>query len=98
LISYAIRDQATLMNNWEDPSYFTGAFPTLFPTGIGGHLDQRPKAVSLKAFAQWALNHHSRRFNISVKYYKTLLTYAGLLATRSLCTSYTMYCKYASRL
>ena len=59
-ISYAIRGQATLMNSWEDPHYFTGAFPTLFPSGLGGHQDQRPVPVSLTAFAQWALNHHSR--------------------------------------
>ncbi len=60
-ISYAIRGQATLMNSWEDPNYFTGAFPTLFPNGLGGHQDQRPISVSLPAFAKWALNHHSRR-------------------------------------
>lgn len=62
-ISYAIRGQATLMSNWEDPHYFTGAFPTLFPTGHGGHLDKRPIPVSFTAFAQWALSHHSRRSN-----------------------------------
>jgi hypothetical protein len=50
LISYAIRGQATLMNSWEDPHYFTGAFPTLFPKGLGGHQDKRPVAVSLDAF------------------------------------------------
>jgi hypothetical protein len=60
-ISYAIRGQATLMSSWECPHYFTGAFPTLFPNGTGGHQDQRPIPVSLNAFAQWALNHHSRR-------------------------------------
>ena len=62
MISYAIRGQATLMSSWEDPNYFTGAFPTLFPRGLGGHQDKRPVAVSLEAFAQWALNHHSRRY------------------------------------
>src|SRR5271170_788163 len=51
VISYSIRGQAALMNSWEDPNYFTGAFPTLFPKGLGGHRDQRPKAVSLSAFA-----------------------------------------------
>ena len=61
MISYAIRGQATLMSNWEDAHYFTGAFPTLFPSGLGGHLDKRQVAVSLEAFAQWTLNHHSRR-------------------------------------
>ena len=39
MIFYTIRGQATLMNSWENPHYFTGAFPTLFPTGLGGHLD-----------------------------------------------------------
>ena len=66
-ISYAICGQAALMNSWEDPYYFTGAFPTLFPNGLGGHQDQRPVPVSLVAFAQWALNHHSRRL-ISLSY------------------------------
>jgi hypothetical protein len=63
LISYAIRGQAKLLNSFNDPHFFTGAFPTLFPTGWGGHLDSRSIPVSLKAFAKWALNHHSRRFN-----------------------------------
>ena len=60
-ISYAIRGQATLVSAWEDPYYFTGAFPTLFPNGLGGHQEKRPVPVSLEAFAKWALNHHSRR-------------------------------------
>jgi len=60
-ISYATHGQGKLMSNWNAPHYFTGAFPTLFPNGIGGHLDERPIPVSLDAFAQWALNHHSRR-------------------------------------
>jgi len=49
-----------LGNVWEDP-LFTCAFPTLFPTGAGGHLDARAQKVSLEAFAKWALKHHSRR-------------------------------------
>lgn len=60
-ISYAIRGQAVLLNHWEDPHYFTGAFPTLFPNGTGGHQDKRDIPVSLMAFAEWALKHHSRR-------------------------------------
>jgi hypothetical protein len=60
-ISYAIRGQAALLNHWEDSHYFTGAFPTLFPNGTGGHRDERPLPVSLMAFAEWALKHHSRR-------------------------------------
>jgi len=60
-ISYAMRGQSALMNNWGDPHYFTAAFPTLFPSGIGGHQDERTVPVSLTAFAEWSLNHHSRR-------------------------------------
>ncbi|KAH9203071.1 hypothetical protein DL95DRAFT_508538, partial [Leptodontidium sp. 2 PMI_412] len=64
-IFYARRDprgQSALVNSWEDPHYLTAAFPTLFPKGIGGHLDQRAVPVSLTAFAEWTLHHHSRRF------------------------------------
>jgi len=53
-----------LMNDYEDAEYFTGAFPTLFPYGRGGHLPQsneRSIPVSLEAWAKWILNHHSRR-------------------------------------
>ncbi|OKO94694.1 ATP-dependent DNA helicase pfh1 [Penicillium subrubescens] len=62
VVSYTIRGEATLMDHWTDPHYFTAAFPTLFPAGIGGHLDERTIPVSLAAFADWALRHHSRRF------------------------------------
>jgi hypothetical protein len=64
--SYHIRyrsdaQSSPLSNVWGDPLYFTAAFPTLYPTGVGGHLDNRPIKVSLEAMGKWALNHHSRR-------------------------------------
>lgn len=61
VIRYAIHGQASLLNQWQDPHYFTSAFPTLFPAGVGGHLDHRAIPVSLAALADWALRHHSRR-------------------------------------
>ncbi|KAN0083232.1 hypothetical protein V8E54_002320 [Elaphomyces granulatus] len=54
-------NSSPLANVWEDPLFFTTAFPTLFPTGSGGHLDNRRSKVSLEAFAQWSLSHHTRR-------------------------------------
>ena len=61
-IRYGFRKESSALSNvWTDPLYFTAAFPTLFPNGSGGHLDDRPIKVSLEAFAKWALNHHSRR-------------------------------------
>jgi hypothetical protein len=60
-IRYGCTDSTALSNSWEDPQYFATAFPTLFPTGLGGHLDERSVKVSLEAFGKWALSHHSRR-------------------------------------
>jgi hypothetical protein len=62
VVEYGIRGQPPLLNHWQDPHYFTSAFPTLFPGGIGGHLDHRALPVSLVAFANWAIRHHSRRY------------------------------------
>jgi hypothetical protein len=51
------------MSTFTDPDYFTAAFPTLFPFGIGEHLSDanrdRPEEVSLKAFARYTMLHHS---------------------------------------
>jgi hypothetical protein len=45
-----IHGQAALLSHWHDSYYFTAAFPTLFPMGVGGHLDQHNNPVSLAAF------------------------------------------------
>jgi hypothetical protein len=60
-LRYAIQGQGILLSHWEDPHYFLSAFPTLFPTGVGSHLDNQPILVSPAAYADWALRHHSRR-------------------------------------
>jgi hypothetical protein len=62
VITYSIQNRPVLLSAFSDPHYFTGAFPTLFPYGIGGHLERRDIAVSLEAFARWSLSHHSRRY------------------------------------
>jgi hypothetical protein len=97
-ISYAVRGQSALMNNWEDPHYFTAAFPTLFPEGIGGHQDQRAVPVSLMAFAEWALSHHSRRQVAPIHCHEDLIIFAGSRATRPSCTFSTMYCNSEAHL
>jgi hypothetical protein len=62
-ISYKTTGELPPINAFTDPDYFTAAFPTLFPFGIGGHLGDangnRPEEVSLKAFAKYAMLHHS---------------------------------------
>ncbi|KAJ5370017.1 uncharacterized protein N7496_006109 [Penicillium cataractarum] len=53
-ISYTTRAQVALMDQWSDPHYFTAAFPTLFPEGVGGHLEDRAIPVSLSSLAEFA--------------------------------------------
>jgi hypothetical protein len=92
VISYTIRGRTALVNHWDDHRYFTAAFPTLFPAGIGGHLDPRTVPVSLPAFARWALSHHSKRFVVSNNGGELLLISLDSLVIGPLCTCYTMYC------
>ncbi|KAJ5111789.1 hypothetical protein NUU61_001419 [Penicillium alfredii] len=70
-ISYKTHDYVALMDHWSDPHYYTAAFPTLFPQGVGGHLNKRVIPVSLSSFAEWALNHHSRRFLVKRRYWRS---------------------------
>ncbi|KAH8800697.1 hypothetical protein F5884DRAFT_534125 [Xylogone sp. PMI_703] len=62
-VSYKTTQHLPPMSAFTDPDYFTAAFPTLFPFGIGGHLGDangdRPEEVSLKAFARYTMLHHS---------------------------------------
>ncbi len=60
-ILYCSSGQLVLLNDWEDPHYFTFAFPNLFPFGTGDHLEQRKGPISLEAWAMWTLQHHSHR-------------------------------------
>lgn len=96
-ISYAIRGEATLVNCWEDPHYFTAAFPTLFPSGIGGHLDQRTVPVSLVAFSEWVLNHRRRRHVVPTSLCKSPLTLVDSLAIKPSCTFSTIVCSWKVR-
>ena len=50
VISYTVHGTTTLLNQWTDPSYFTAAFPTLFPNGTGGHLEDRDIPVDPTIF------------------------------------------------
>lgn len=68
LVTYQSNGHAAPLNDWEDPSFFPAAFPTLFPFGVGGHLSSSRKTrISIAAWAKWALNHHSRRSVLSIK-------------------------------
>jgi hypothetical protein len=64
VITWTGNGQHVLMNDYEDAEFFTGAFPTLFPYGKGGHMpssEERGIAVSLDAWGEWLMRHHSMR-------------------------------------
>jgi hypothetical protein len=90
-ISYAMRGQSAMVNRWEDPHYFTAAFPTLFPSGTGGHQDERIVPVSLTAFAEWTLNHYSRRYVTLINSNESLIIVIDLHGIRPSCSFFTMY-------
>jgi hypothetical protein len=92
VIFYTMRGQISLLDQWTDPRYFTAAFPTLFPTGIGGHLEDRPFPISLGSFMEWALRHHSRRSVLSKCASFSSVTFVDSLATKPSCTLHTTCC------
>ena len=87
-ISYNTTQHLPLINAFTDPDYFTAAFPTLFPFGIGGHLGDangdRPEEISLKAFAIYTMLHHSLLW-VTPTYYLVILIFVASLNTIPLC-------------
>ena len=49
IVFYRNRGQLVPLNNWEDPHFFTAAFPCLFPFRSGGYLEQWKGPISLEA-------------------------------------------------
>lgn len=54
ILTYKNSGHPIPLNDWENPNYFTSAFPTLFPFGIGGHLgsctNRKTVKISLQAW------------------------------------------------
>jgi hypothetical protein len=46
----------------DNPNHLLGAFPCLFPYGLGGFEVQQPRAISYEAHAKWAMKFGDRRF------------------------------------
>src|SRR5579859_5765819 len=52
---------STPLNERDNPSYFTSAFPTIFPWGAGKHIHpQRDDKISLNRWIKLMLRHSSR--------------------------------------
>jgi hypothetical protein len=54
-----------VLEHYEDPTYFTSAFPTLFPWGTGKHIDNRRKGpLQLRRWIELLLKNSSRYHGI----------------------------------
>ncbi|CAN0249308.1 unnamed protein product, partial [Ectocarpus fasciculatus] len=51
-----------MVSDFTNPGLFVGAYFDLFPHGVGGHLDKRPRSLSLKKWAQILLRRRDPRF------------------------------------
>jgi hypothetical protein len=51
-----------------NPNHILGAFPVLFPYGLGGPEVDRPIPISYQSHAQWALQYEDRRFRYNHRY------------------------------
>ena len=54
MITYHHERQAQPLNDYKDPSFFTSAFPTLFPFRIGGHLRELGNQKFNVSLTTWA--------------------------------------------
>lgn len=94
ILTYENNGRPVPLNDWENPDYFTSAFPTLFPFVIGCHLtkkdDPRKSQVSLQAWGKWALLHHSRRYDNKSLIFLNILMLIDLPVIPLSCSSFMM--------
>jgi len=58
--------ESKVLEHYEGPTYFTSAFPTLFPWGTGKHIDNRRKGtLKMKKWIELSLKDSSRYYTLS---------------------------------
>jgi len=58
--------ESKVLKHYENPTYFTSAFPTLFPWGTGKHIDNRRKGtLKMKKWIELLLKDSSRYYTLS---------------------------------
>ena len=71
----------------DDPNHLLGAFPYLFPYGLGGFEVDRPTPVSYEAHSRWALRYSDKRFREDHFFMFQLF---GVLQKREICAAATL--------
>ncbi|WP_375449087.1 DUF6570 domain-containing protein [uncultured Nostoc sp.] len=55
VLTYQSRGYVKPLNDWDNPDFFTAAFPTLFPFGVSGHLTKKDEPGRIRVSLQsWA--------------------------------------------
>jgi hypothetical protein len=83
---YARRDETGVQyaGTSSDPNHLLGAFPCLFPYGLGGFEVFRPRALSYEAHAKWAMQYGDKRFR---KDFHFMFQVFGVIQKRQVCRS-----------
>lgn len=83
---YGRRDDAGILTagTSDDANHLLGAFPCLFPYGMGGFEVTRPIPLSYAEHARWSLRYADRRFRKDISFVFQLF---GVLQKRQVCSS-----------
>jgi hypothetical protein len=95
---YAVKHGSTFINEYgrkdetgalfigkhDNPNHLLGAFPCLFPYGMGGFEVQRPHPLSYESHARWSMRYADRRFRTDIQF---MFQVFGVLQKRQVCRS-----------
>jgi hypothetical protein len=76
---FAVKSGSVPISAWDNPEFWTLAFPTLFPYGVGG-LDE--KKTSIETWSRFLLNHEDTRF---ATHYSFMFVVFSILQIRTVC-------------
>ncbi|KAG1836945.1 hypothetical protein DFJ58DRAFT_718979 [Suillus subalutaceus] len=88
--SYLVQHGSGFVNEYarrdttDDPNHLLGAFPCLFPYGLGGFEVSRPRPVSYEAHAKWAMQYGDKRFR---KDFHFMFQVFGVIQKHQVCRS-----------
>jgi hypothetical protein len=68
----------------DNPNHLLGAFPCLFPYGMGGFEVERPHPLSYELHARWSMRYADRRFRMDIQF---MFQVFGVLQKRQVCRS-----------
>jgi hypothetical protein len=76
--------------DYDNPNHLLGAFPVLFPYGMGGFEVDRLKTVTYEAHAKWCLAYDDGRFRKDLHF---VFHVFGVLQKRKVCSTATLQIK-----